>query len=1509
MKKTIKLLLLAVLVVCTVCALAVIANAEETVVDIDSGYVRMYKDDKTTPVPEAERTATELTWKVQDITVDGVKDRVLTIEGEDTTLYYSSSAAWDKMGAATIPWYNYIGKVSESSPAENKITKVVIKAPITKISQSCAFNQMFHVRTFVTPDTTITMASSLSMPFANMNALTTFGPEGTPEGTIDLRNFVHTGSQAWENSAVGKTVRVLLPYHGATPISPARLFSTTTVATFVVLPGSPSDTFVNGALLTATNKDIKNENITVEYYEDLVIEGANEDGYTTWTFDYDSGLLTFSRTDKPNWGQFNVHNASYQAFTKEWGNDVKDVVFANKFDKIYYQNGTATKAVFQGMANLETVTFAKGQRIQNSSSSWQGIFQGCTSLKAVTFGGTLVDGVVDFSGAYVDVQDNAAGWLGHVLDGCTSVKKVILPTQEAFKNISATAFVGCTALEEVVIPANVQTIEEGTFDAWTNNTDGYANLTVTFPLDSELGATFESAGKLTIVAPKTELVTGGQVDQTEDNENDLVWSYDGNTKTLTISGTSTSIVWVDGKTSGWNGNLYGQGKGGVDTSMIPWYAQYAKEIENVVITAPITTTPASMFYQNHALKSVTFPESCKSLGGMTFADCKNLETLKTAGATSPDGVIDLRNFTGTCNSQVFETAPKNGATLWLPRTGSFNLNNVFGRTGDTYNFVVYPGSIGEEVVYGMQTAPSARVYGTFNYTYYTEEQAPEWYAEYMATTSYAQGTAGDKTYKVTYNFDIEEGKVTIVNKNWDKTLGTNEWRTMLGTWKYAIKTIVINGDSKLSGDSNGAGAIYRLPNLETFICDISRWQNSVLLYGNKKLTTVGTTKNVAKGVVNLSTFSDFNGGTKILDSMFEGDIAITNVVLPATTSFPTTAIGAKAFGGCTALQSITIPATCVIETVDATAFEGLTEPVVIYNEADNEITAQALLAALPAGSYIHEEAASSGEGLESVVVFDGWKVRTTSYNGLRGVFYSETATIDANEANGWVLQEYGALLATTAKKNALGATVKYDVNTNTVSADGHVRTYPIYSTNESVDLAKTLGGSDVENPDNTYFAVSVVKYNSNYTTEVYMAGYEVWTKDGQVVIMYTAYDNDATYTDTSIYEVSLGMYKAGFMNAKVDANNIVWDSLVAGGAVVLTKGTHYVTEDEYTDGAAIDMKTGKPFGDTFTVANVPMVWQSVKTLPFGGDEADVRKTLTYGDAGVTYTMLNDCFNSGKYVLVYRDDPEVNGTMIPETSPWGGGYKSQISTNWYPGTASKGIKAAAAERPNPKYKTNIYGNCATAIIDYGVTGVQSEGFTENGSATYMYHETFTSIASGAWQSCGNVKSIYPAGTTPVVGFADLSPITNIGSTYVFNGTSQITEIHMPDSSKANVKSLDTQFAQNSPIKTLWFGDGERVEGVLNFSNTNITTIGAQAFTATTATEVWLPATVTSINDVTNDKGTYLGAFTAATLTIRQAAEVESIATYCEGKGYTYLDLNGNAFVALEESQGWSGIIVK
>ncbi|MBQ8208355.1 MAG: leucine-rich repeat protein [Clostridia bacterium] len=1570
MKKTTRSFLLAILLLCTIFAMTIMVSAtgeDTSVTVVDWGYVMQYDTydaaDSTNNVKNTDGTTNDVKWT---LTSDGV----LTISSTNSSEFkMNPSAGWaeDVDYKARIPWY---------SEHKEDITSIVVEESITYVNAANAFGYLPNVTSITFKASSVKLNGS--MIFNNLPKLTSLKFEGEDysdyegQNIIDLRHFTNKSNQAFEASSQAMAVTVLMPYTNASPMDETKVFNTDTVVTFKVLRDSPAATTAGNIqansnnydnYIAAGNRTPYTKSVTIEYYTGLTVEGTT--GYTAWTLDVDSGALSIFMDPNPagdDWPQFEPHNDAWQSFKTTWGSYVKNIT-VEPLSKIW------TKASpFDGMKNVETIRFVKpDQRFQNSISEG-GLFTGLTSLNAVVFGdGERVPGVADLSKA-TNTSDSPDKWLYYAFSGCESLKEIILPTTDTLTTVPASAFNGCTGLTKVTIGDNIQTIAEGTFDAWINSTEGYSALTVNFTEEgSALGNSLTSEGFLTVSVPA--VATSGQIDGVEGDgdTNDLTWDFDAESGTLTIEGESTDIVWPADAFIGYNSETYK-----AELEDLPWY-EFMDDIKHIVVNAPITALQPYTFAGLKNLETVEFPADLKSLGNNAFDNADSLVSIKTTGVEIPEEcgkVIDLRNIT-TSSYQVFEGAFDNVTpTIWLGKDGSAIGNNNFATGCAGVKFVVYPGSVGEEVVYNMINNPARNSSGTslicpkITYSYYTTNED----ADLAKWTEILSGVSTkETTYGIAnWDLDIDTGVVTVTvttgtngTSTGDCTLSSDcsVWSTFVKTFKYAIKEFHFLTGAKL----NAGSTINGLPELTTIIFNGNRMQGSTTFKNNPKLTTLGTSSNVVDGVINLSGWNEVNNShthSALYKGMFEGCTSITKVILPANFSasanFGIISIGANAFKGCTGLKEIVIPDGCSIlmtdvtctyknsstdhtgnvynGTIDSTAFDGCGTIAVICEDADFDIDT---FMALHDGFYL---ISNSADGLTKGVVFDGWQVRLNSYtnskglkvtNGLRGVFYFDNDIIDAN--TNWTLVEYGALLSTAANKAS--AVVSYDKTTGEVTSDCKWKFAIVNADGVNGKVLSKSAVAKIEgaDPNDTYFVVSVVNYTNNYRTDIYMTGYEVWVnkETGAVVISYSDYSNEK-YVDTNIYEISLNMYKNGFVNANNDKENIVWDTLVNGGALELTKDVDYVTKDKYCvdengdQVEAINMLTNEPFGDTFTVANVPMVrqWTENVTNDQGTEDTadDVTvKTLKFGHAGTTYTFLHDPDNEGKYIIVYRDDPDVAGTEIPETSPWGDGYHSQIETSWYPGRGDTYINAVTASRPNPKYTTNIYSSANYAIIDYDVTGTTGESFKGSGVNTYMYNETFTKLGRGSFQGTSAITTMFPAGTTPVTGRIEISSLTTVGSGYVFNGSKNIVELHLP----TNI-TIGRQFAQDtSSLTTVWLGgenidineDGEigvnewttREEGVINLSNAeneSFTKIGNEenadekSFSKVKATELWLPASVQEIMS---------SSFTDSSLeTIYHygiSEPVEAIQSYATSNGYDYW-WDG----AIESAVGYSGIIV-
>lgn len=97
----------------------------------------------------------------------------------------------------------------------------------------------------------------------------------------------------------------------------------------------------------------------------------------------------------------------------------------------------------------------------------------------------------------------------------------------------------------------------------------------------------------------------------------MTWSYDDETKTLTISGSGAMDNYSWGNDA-------------------PWVTAYAKNITTVEVKSGVTTIGNYAFYQCTALESVTIPDTVTTIDKAAFCGCESLKNVAI-----PEGVTTI----------------------------------------------------------------------------------------------------------------------------------------------------------------------------------------------------------------------------------------------------------------------------------------------------------------------------------------------------------------------------------------------------------------------------------------------------------------------------------------------------------------------------------------------------------------------------------------------------------------------------------------------------------------------------------------------------------------------------------------------------------------------------------------------------------------------------------------------------------------------------------------------------
>ena len=498
---------------------------------------------------------------------------------------------------------------------------------------------------------------------------------------------------------------------------------------------------------------------------------------------------------------------------------------------------------------------------------------------------------------------------------------------------------------------------------------------------------------------------------------------------------------------------------------------------------------------------------------------------------------------------------------------------------------------------------------------------------------------------------------------------------------------------------------------------------------------------------------------------------------------------------------------------------------------------------------------------ESAISFDGFSIRTESYNGLRSIFSFDNAKKTELEGKGFTLVEYGVRFASKDTYDSLdgNALILKNGDEYVTSSDKVMKT-AVYKDGK---ICRNI----LSNNETAYtrFAGSVVNYKDNYATDVFISAYSVFVDSfGQEYIGY-AFSENENYKFTSLYDITLDMYVNGAINASNTDEELVWDYLNSG-AVTLSVGSGCTVAEGVTD------LYGNPFGDSFTFMNIPLVTQTANN-----------KNLEFTETDTYYTLLHD-YATGDYIAVYRGEGKV-----PAVSRWGNGAFSQLSSGF--GSLNSLLSSVSTARPQPTFTPAESAKIKTIIIDSGITTLGSSPFAKHNSLVkIVYPSTLAKIDGTLLQENANVTTVYCASENGIYtnheeGLVDISHIEGIGTGWLFNSASSIKKVHLP----SNIAKLGKLFANKaSKLEKIWCGDNpEPAANTADFSNTKITTIEDDAFASCyKIANIILPATVTSVSDADTTFGSCGKDVSSGsvTLTITTLGKVDAIANHVSDKSW-------------------------
>ncbi len=991
------------------------------------------------------------------------------------------------------------------------------------------------------------------------------------------------------------------------------------------------------------------------------------------------------------------------------------------------------------------------------------------------------------------------------------------------------------------------------------------------------------------------VASGSFADKATYNADKCTWTYsldsDG---TLTIGGTGTETTTFQYASSynDLSNNSYSQ---------IPWKNSGkigTVEIKKVIIeeSTGITTLGTYALGYLKFMEEIVIPSTVTSIGTSCFSTAQTLKTIRVHGNDDlGEGCWDLRNIesikTYAFAGATHKTYVPNGIDVYfsekltsLPSaTDSWNWFRYFGKDTSTSPDANMTARVTFNLIQGSYADTVLTAYVARQKTYDATAETPDTtQIDKTSTTNvelaYYVVSGNCKEDLSGYNWTLDKlsGVLTISGTSDSTTLGFtksasysdegkkncpwNEYRSL-------IKKVVVEEDTGITAIQSYA--LSYLPNCTTIILpktcvDLSAYNIFASCTNLSSIAYCG--EDVIDGIIDLSL------ATKLNSQLFEGSSA--GKTLTVIIGKPQSISVVKWFSSTTTVNFKTYEDSLAVD---------------IFNKFGTDSDPRATNFKFIVGnlSYICD--------IKGAIKMEGFSIRFEGYNGLRGIFSFNESESAKYTSSGYTLLEYGTIIASSASRVNYGTALTFNESANAFeTANAKVIKAAVYQdaslskNGVSGYVGKILGNfSNEESGDQLVrYAVSIVNYDDNYMSDVYMAAYSIYRDDtsGQLYITYADYsENNSDYSETSIYDLTLGMYKTGFCNAEDDPDGVIWGVLEAC-AVTLEEGTHYRAGD-------YDLN-GEPFGATYTYKNIPVYKSS-------HDKNTVLTTVNYSSTDysvypITFTIVQDLTltllpDGDSYVMVYRSTAGDGKTVgLPANSEWGsppayaqfrGNFNSYRRENKKPGIApllydisgsapvavgyinstgtevyNDGFSGTGYRcQPAPTFiESAVTNKVTTVILDHGISAVNGNSLSYlKYMKTFIYPKTFTTIGGEGFQRANSITTIAEKGGIYKEGFLDFGGVETLTNTRQFiidtNTTANATEIRLP-----NVTTLPTEFIMKMQnVTTVWMGDiSNRVEGFANL--TGIKSIGSGMFNGCTSlTKYYLDDNVTL-------SSTYVGA---------------------------------------------------
>ena len=394
-------------------------------------------------------------------------------------------------------------------------------------------------------------------------------------------------------------------------------------------------------------------------------EGSSSQIY--WAFNDATKTLTVSGTGDINWdGSESCYKGGEEPPWNKYKGQIENLVIDEGI------TGTSQIKIFAGLANLKNIQFPS-----TFTKLYSGAFASCGGLESVTLPEQLVSmGDVVFS-------------------NCTNLKTLVVKNQNLTtptKGHWSTNLTGDSNNPVYKLPADLTVYGY----KWKSDNKVDENLTgiyqyVQWQNENNTNGTIQFVAFDDDDAPASSgLIVGSD---------DIFWSFDSNTKTLTVSGKGNIT---------WDAKLYKAGDN-------PPWVTFIPQIEKLVIGDGITGSSVTKLFANlTCLKQISFPSTFTSMGDGTFATASALENVVIPATVTKMGPVvfsacdNLKSLTVLNRTMQIINAESDWTTAGRPAPQNLTVygykwkSNDKENLTDIYKYVQYNNKRGGKITFVAQ---------------------------------------------------------------------------------------------------------------------------------------------------------------------------------------------------------------------------------------------------------------------------------------------------------------------------------------------------------------------------------------------------------------------------------------------------------------------------------------------------------------------------------------------------------------------------------------------------------------------------------------------------------------------------------------------------------------------------------------------------------------------------------------------------------------------------------------